>query len=150
MEDVSGTGEHHGWPEGAHALAEVWKTYRTTTAVQDRSPRGYLTHLAKILRTRPTDPGVRLLTLDRAKGLEFKAVALVGVRDGQVPDYQASSSRERGEERRRLYVATTRAARELVVTWPMATVGRFGRTHSQNPSPFLVEAGLLVADANPA
>lgn len=106
-------------------------------------------HLVRLLRTRPTDPGVRLLTMDRAKGLEFKAVALVGVRDGQVPDYRANSSRERGEERRRLYVAMTRAARELVVTWPIATVDRFGRIHSQNPSPFLVEAGLLEADANP-
>ena len=53
MEEVSGAGERHGWREGARALAEVWETYRTTTAVQDRSPRGYLTHLAKTLRTRP-------------------------------------------------------------------------------------------------
>ena len=149
MEEVLGTGEHYGWPEGARMLADVWGTYRTTTAVQDRSPGGYLTHLAKTLRTRPTDPGVRLLTMDRAKGLEFKAVALVGVRDGQVPHYRANSSRERDEERRRLYVAMTRAARELVVTWPIATVDRFGRTHSQSPSPFLVEAGLLGADATP-
>lgn len=150
MEGISEAGERHGWPEGAHALADVWETYRATTAVPDRSPRGYLTHLAKNLRTRPTDPGVRLLTMDRAKGLEFKAVALVGVRDGQVPDYRANSSRARGEERRRLYVAMTRAARELVVTWPIATVDRFGRTHSQSPSPFLIEAGLLGADANSA
>lgn len=149
MEEVSEAGERHGWPAGARALAEIWEAYRTTAAVQDRSPRGYLTHLAKTLRTRPTDPGVRLLTMDRAKGLEFKAVALVGMRDGQVPDYRASSSRERGEERRRLYVAMTRAARELVVTWPIATVDRYGQTHSQDPSPFLVEAGLLGADANP-
>ena len=149
MEEVLGAGEHYGWPVGARMLADVWGTYRTTTAVQDRSPGGYLTHLAKTLRTRPTDPGVRLLTMDRAKGLEFKAVALVGVRDGQVPDYRAKSSRERDEERRRLYVAMTRAARELVVTWPKATVDRFGRPHSQNPSPFLVEAGLLETDATP-
>ena len=147
MNDLAAAGRDHGWPEGARTLTDVWGDYRTATTVQDRSPEGYLVHLARTLRTRPRDPGVRLLTIDRAKGLEFKAVALVGVRDGQIPDYRANSSRERNEERRRLYVAMTRAARELVVTWPTTTVDRYGRTHWQSPSPLLVEAGLVDADA---
>jgi DNA helicase-2/ATP-dependent DNA helicase PcrA len=92
---------------------------------------------------------VRLLTIDRAKGLEFKAVALVGVRDGLIPHYRANSPHENKEERRRLYVAMTRAARELVVTWPTETVDRYGRTHWQAPSRFLVDAGLLGAEARP-
>ena len=149
MEGMFGAGEVQGWPRGAHTLSNVWRDYRTTTTLQSRSPRGFLAHLAKTQRTRPTDPGVRLLTIDRAKGLEFKAVALVGVRDGLIPHYRANSPHENKEERRRLYVAMTRAARELVVTWPTETVDRYGRTHWQAPSRFLVDAGLLGAEARP-
>ena len=153
MNRLATAGHVHGWPDGAGILSKAWKDYRTTTTLQSRTPQGFLAHLAKIQRTRPTDPGVRLLTIDRAKGLEFKAVALIGVRSGQIPDYRANSPGERNEERRRLYVAMTRAARpmtraarELVITWPTTTVDRYGRTHRQRPSPFLVEAGLLDPD----
>ena len=71
-------------------------------------------------------------------------MALVGVRDGLIPHYRANTPLEHNEERRRLYVAMTRAARELVITWPTTTVDRYGRAHEQSPSPFLVEAGLLA------
>ena len=145
MEAVAELGKTHDWPRGARTLSEVWRDYRTTSTVRGLSPLGFLAHLARTQRTRPTDPGVRLLTIDRAKGLEFKAVALVGVRDGLIPHYRANNPLERNEERRRLYVAMTRAARELVITWPTTTVDRYGRTHEQSPSPFLVEAGLLAS-----
>lgn len=150
MSELAAMGQFHGWPDGSRTLSAAWREYQTTTSLQSRAPQGFLAHLAKTQRTRPTDPGVRLLTIDKAKGPEFKAVALVGVRDGQIPDYRAQSVRERNEERRRLYVAMTRAARELVVTWPTTTVDRYGRTHWQSPSPFLVEAGLLDANSTSA
>ena len=148
MEEVAGAGKRYGWLAGAGRLSEVWREYREATTTQGRSPKGFLAHLARTQRTRPTDPGIRLLTIDRAKGLEFRAVALVGVRDGLIPDYRANSTAERDEERRRLYVAMTRAARELVVTWPTRTVDRYGGAHWQSPSRFLVEAGLVGADAS--
>ena len=84
-----------------------------------------------------------MLTIDRAKGLEFKAVALVGARDGLIPHYRAESLHEQNEDRRRLYVAMTRASRELLVSWPTTTYDRFGRSHTQVPSRFLVEAELV-------
>ena len=111
--------------------------------MQDRSIKGYLWHLEKMQRTRPTDSGIRLLTIDRAKGLEFKAVAIIGARDGMLPHYQSVSDKEISEERRRLYVAMTRASRELVISWPRTTVDRYGGSHRQQPSRFLVEAGLV-------
>ena len=143
MANLLSTGEAHGWPEGARTLSEAWQGYRVTTALQDRSPSGFLSHVTKMQRTRPTDPGVRLLTIDRAKGLEFRAVAVIGARDGLIPHYRTGSGPKRNEERRRLYVAMTRAARELTIAWPESTVDKYGRTHRQLPSPFLVEAGLL-------
>lgn len=144
MDALPATGQAHGWPDGARALGDAWTDYRSRTAAQDRSPKGFLVHLARTQRTRPTDPGVRLLTIDRAKGLEFKAVALIGARDGLIPHYRAESPREQDEDRRRLYVAMTRASRELLVSWPTTTHDRYGRPHTQTPSPFLVEAGLAT------
>lgn len=144
MDALPTAGQAHGWPDGARALGNVWTDYRSRTQVQDRSPGGFLVHLARTQRTRPTDPGVRLLTIDRAKGLEFKAVALIGARDGLIPHYRADSSKQQDEDRRRLYVAMTRASRELLVSWPKTTHDRYGRSHTQAPSPFLVEAGLVT------
>lgn len=143
MDKVVDLSEAHEWGNSARTLAEAWESYRRLTSVQDRSLKGYLWHLEKMQRTRPTDPGIRLLTIDRAKGLEFKAVAIIGARDGMLPHYQSVSDKEINEERRRLYVAMTRASRELVVSWPRMTVDRYGGSHRQQPSRFLVEAGLV-------
>lgn len=143
MKEVVDIGESHGWREGAFTLSQAWEGYRSLTTVQDRSLNGYLRHIEKVQRTRPTDPGVRLLTIDRAKGLEFKAVAVVGARDGMIPHYHSKSDKDKKEECRRLYVAMTRASRELLISWPTTTVDQYGRTHKQQPSRFLVEAGLV-------
>jgi superfamily I DNA/RNA helicase len=70
-------------------------------------------------------PGcVSLGTMHRAKGLEYRAVAVVGVDDGLVPlkaalrdaidDVDREAVRE--QERQLLYVAMTRAREELLVT----------------------------------
>lgn len=143
MKELVDIGESHGWREGACILSQAWEGYQSFRSVQDRSLGGYLRHLEKVQRTRPTDPGVRLLTIDRAKGLEFKAVAVVGVQDGMIPHYRSKSDKDRDEERRRLYVAMTRASRELLISWPQTTFDRYGRSHEQQPSRFLVEAGLV-------
>ena len=44
---------------------------------------------------------------------EWTSVSVVGVEDGYVPIIYAESSAAREEERRLLYVALTRASREL-------------------------------------
>ena len=62
--------------------------------------------------------GVHLLTLHRAKGLEFEAVFIPRVEEKELPCKQ--SLRVPGaiaEERRLLYVGMTRAKRHLAVTW---------------------------------
>ncbi len=61
--------------------------------------------------------GVHLLTLHRAKGLEFEAVFLPRLQEGELPSKQARTGEELAEERRLLYVGLTRAKRVLWVSW---------------------------------
>ena len=70
-------------------------------------------------------PGVRLANMHRIKGLEFKAVFLVGINDGVVPlEYALSQTDDPVEQRARelneralLHVAGTRAVHSLYVTY---------------------------------
>jgi DNA helicase-2/ATP-dependent DNA helicase PcrA len=61
--------------------------------------------------------GVNLLTLHRAKGLEFEAVFIPRMNEKELPSKQARSPAEIAEERRLLYVGMTRAKRVLWLTW---------------------------------
>jgi superfamily I DNA/RNA helicase len=71
-----------------------------------------------------TAPAPSLLTMHRAKGLEFRRVVLAGVDETQVPAGRVVSQYpddDRADavtrERLLLYVASSRARDELVVTW---------------------------------
>ncbi|MBA2725167.1 MAG: ATP-dependent DNA helicase UvrD2 [Actinobacteria bacterium] len=78
--------------------------------------------------------GVNLLTFHRAKGLEFDAVFLPRLIEGEVPFKRAKTDAQLAEERRLLYVGITRAKSHLFLTWTME-----GRS---KPSRFLTELGL--------
>ncbi|MET0727366.1 MAG: ATP-dependent DNA helicase UvrD2 [Acidimicrobiales bacterium] len=60
---------------------------------------------------------IDLVTFHAAKGLEWVTVHLAGVEDGFVPIAHARTAAARGEEARLLYVAMTRAQRDLRITW---------------------------------
>lgn len=81
--------------------------------------------------------GVRLATMHAMKGLEFRAVSVLGVSEGAVPFPRGITPREADplqheadllRERCLLFVACTRAREALSVTW------------SGTPSPFLPQA----------
>jgi hypothetical protein len=80
--------------------------------------------LRRSVEERAEEPGLRLATMHRVKGLEFDRVAVAGVNDGVVPlelgDLRSSDSAVRaeaeGRERALLYVAVTRARREVLLT----------------------------------
>jgi superfamily I DNA/RNA helicase len=74
--------------------------------------------------------GVRVMTMHRAKGLEFRAIAVVGATDETIPYAQALPTDETDarafldQERCLLYVACSRARERLTVTWA-GTPSRF-------------------------
>ena len=120
-----------------------WREYRASTTLQDRTIGGFLRYLLRVQQARPDQPGIRLLTTHRAKGLEFRAVAIVGLNQGTFPDYRAQpDSEELQGERRAFYVSVTRASRALLLTWPQRRRTRYGERLAQ-PSQFLEEAGVL-------
>jgi superfamily I DNA/RNA helicase len=83
--------------------------------------------------TTPEDdsPGVRLMTMQGAKGLEFRAICVIGA-DSQnippgwlIPDDEVDARQVRQQERCLLYVACSQARERLAVSW------------TGEPSPFL-------------
>ena len=85
--------------------------------------------------------GINLLTYHRAKGLEFDAVFLPRLNEGELPFKRAQTDDALAEERRLLYVGITRARRHLYFSHVYG-----GRSA---PSRFLTEIGLMEPGARP-
>jgi DNA helicase-2/ATP-dependent DNA helicase PcrA len=82
---------------------------------------------------------VSIMTVHAAKGLEFDLVFVPGLEDGVFPSAKSIDERKGLEEERRLmYVAITRAKKELVLSWAKSRYV-FGDVQMQMPSRFLKE-----------
>jgi ATP-dependent DNA helicase UvrD/PcrA len=161
-----------GWtqqpPEGAGALRERWESLAALLSVAEdlqaeadveaaasegSSEALSLAAVSAELDRRaeaqhvPTAQGVTVSTLHSAKGLEWDAVALLGIHEGSLPFVLATSPEQVSEEQRLLYVGVTRARRLLRVSWSRT---RNGNGQARKPSRFLqsVLPDSLRAPAN--
>ena len=81
---------------------------------------------------------VTLMTIHNAKGLEFRAVFVVGVEEEIFPSARSIEEQGVEEERRLFYVGLTRAEEKLTLTHASSRL-LWGRTTSHLPSRFLDE-----------
>ncbi len=141
----------------AHALTRAGIPHRmapgpeapegeTVVPREDGPRRGGSRRSTGVLRTEGrgrSDDAVELATFHRAKGLEWESVHVVGLEEGFVPIVYAESSEALDEERRLLYVALTRAARDLHCSWARSRRMANGRQMDRRPSPWLAEVARV-------
>ncbi|MGB7925400.1 MAG: ATP-dependent helicase, partial [Pyrinomonadaceae bacterium] len=86
------------------------------------------------------DELLTLSSVHQAKGLEWRAVFLIWAADGKFPSPRSLREEEGEEEERRLwYVALTRAADQLYITYPLMITDYSRQTVIQKPSRFVTE-----------
>jgi DNA helicase-2/ATP-dependent DNA helicase PcrA len=139
--------------ENANALLDGIKEFVENDVVEtvdegderllDRSLAGYLANIALLTdmdeKTDEEPNFISLMTTHTAKGLEFKAVFVVGLEENLFPSYLSlGSPQQLDEERRLFYVAITRARAYLTLSYATSRY-QFGQFRYNDPSRFLEE-----------
>jgi DNA helicase-2/ATP-dependent DNA helicase PcrA len=135
--------EARGRIENLEELVGVAREYDSSGA-QERSLSGFLQEISlysdqDAIRDDPDDGGlVTLMTLHTAKGLEFRAVFMIGMEEGIFPHSRSIEENTLEEERRLCYVGMTRAQERLTLTHAMRR-NLYGRYDANLPSRVLDE-----------
>ena len=127
---MSGLIEHFKKERGERGEGRVENLLELVSAAKGFSPEGetdmqplesFLAHAVLESGEGQADPYadcVQMMTLHTAKGLEFPVVFLAGMEDGLFPHQRSIGDLASLEEERRLcYVGTTRAMRQLYITY---------------------------------
>jgi DNA helicase II / ATP-dependent DNA helicase PcrA len=134
--------EARGRIENLEELVGVAREY--DAAAPEPSLSGFLQEISlysdqDAIRDDPDDGGqVTLMTLHTAKGLEFRAVFMIGMEEGIFPHSRSIEENTLEEERRLCYVGMTRAQERLTLTHAMRR-NLYGRYDANLPSRFLDE-----------
>ena len=92
---------------------------------------------------------VNVMTVHSSKGLEFDYVYLVGLEENLFPSPMSSGSLDNLEEERRLfYVAVTRAAKRLTISFAHSRM-QWGEMRHNSPSRFLKDIDPQYIEADP-
>lgn len=121
----------------------------TRTEEEDNSLTAFLNDIALMT---DQDKGeeltdyVSLMSIHMSKGLEFRAVFLIGLEEGLFPnDFRINSRKDLEEERRLFYVAVTRAKEFLHISRAKRRM-RFGMQDMPSASRFLAELPEELVD----
>jgi DNA helicase-2/ATP-dependent DNA helicase PcrA len=117
-----------GWqtqqPTEKGSAREKWESLNSFLAITDELAEGAtVADFAKELDERqrsqhePIKAAVTLSTMHASKGLEWELVYVAGLTEGYLPITYANTDAEIREEQRLLYVALTRARKELTLSW---------------------------------
>ena len=131
--------EARGRIENLQELVGVAREYRQQS--EEATLAGFLQDIALVSDqdTISDDRGlVTLMTLHNAKGLEFRAVFLIGMEEGVFPHIRSIEEQGVEEERRLCYVGMTRTMERLTMTHTMSR-SLFGRREVNLASRFLDE-----------
>ena len=142
---LSGLGLTRQPPPGRGAARERWESLAALAQLADDycavTPGAGLAEVVAGLAHRaaiehpPALEGVTVTSLHAAKGLEWDAVFLPGLTEGNLPIVHAQSDDAVAEERRLLYVGLTRARERVHLSWALARSP--GGRPSRTPSRFL-------------
>ena len=124
------------WQADLLQFSNSWAQFDRVTARSDLNWVNFKLYCARAQRGEDLAPGVRLLTVHKSQGREYAAVAVIGLNDGQFPDFRATSDSALQDELRTFYVAVTRPRRVLSLTRPKVRETRYGPRATQ-PSRFL-------------
>ncbi len=110
--------------------------------IADKSLAKYLQNIA-LITDMDEDKGntdvVTLMSVHAAKGLEFRSIFVVGLEENLFPSFMSlSDPNQLDEERRLFYVAITRAAELLTLTYANSRY-QYGQMRFNDPSRFLEE-----------
>ena len=139
--------EARGRIENLEELVGVAREY--DAAATEPSLSGFLQEISlysdqDALRSEEEGEGgqVTLMTLHNAKGLEFRAVFMIGMEENIFPHSRSIEENSLEEERRLAYVGMTRAQERLTLTHAMRR-SLYGRADANLPSRFLDELPSL-------
>ena len=127
-ETVSAIARSLGWqsiaPDVSGAALEKWEALNSLVQIADElgseaTIKTFASELEERQRSQhePTRESITLSTIHAAKGLEYKAVFIIGAIEGYLPISYAKTELQISEEQRLFYVGVTRAKDSLFITW---------------------------------
>jgi DNA helicase-2/ATP-dependent DNA helicase PcrA len=117
----------------------ISENYRTVDSLlADMAIEPMIDSMVDMGTTDKEDEFLTLSTIHSAKGLEWHSVFIIHALDGYFPSSRSAENIDTLEEERRLmYVASTRAKQNLYVTYPMNMYDREAGTTLSKPSRFI-------------
>jgi DNA helicase-2/ATP-dependent DNA helicase PcrA len=126
-------------------IAENYKSLDSLLA--DMAIEPIIDSVIDVDATDKEDEYVTLSTIHSAKGLEWHSVFIIHAVEGFFPSSRSYDNNETLEEERRLmYVASTRAKQNLFVTYPMNLYDREAGITLSKPSRFIQEMNPSLAE----